>query len=413
MDLDPVLARLADTAGAWPAILASDLLRYLLAAGALTGLLALTSVRWRAARSVRARGPAPGQRRRELAWSMSTVLIFSLVGGVVYTGHQAGWLRVYTDPTEHGIAWLIASVVVLVVLHDTWFYWTHRALHHPRLFAWTHRVHHRSVAPTPWAAYAFSPVEALVQAAFLPLVLLAVPTHVAVIFVFTLHMVVRNVVGHCGVELIPRPWLAGAWGRWLTTTLHHDLHHAHGRGNYALYFTAWDRWMGTERPEYRDRLAALVRQAAGVATLVVSTAFALDPGLAWAGPTDPAGPWLTQGASARVEIRPCLKARDTLCGTIAWLWDPNDADGQPMRDSRHPDAARRARPLVGLDLLEGFRAAGQPGVFSGGRIYNPEDGRTYAATLTMRPDGTLQVEGCVLFICARQVWRRPNSVCGT
>jgi lathosterol oxidase len=65
------------------------------------------------------------------------------------------------------------------------------------------------------------------------------------------------VAGHAGVELIPRAWLAGWWGRWLTTTLHHEMHHAYANSNYGLYFVWWDRWCGTEHPGYQDGLWAL------------------------------------------------------------------------------------------------------------------------------------------------------------
>jgi sterol desaturase/sphingolipid hydroxylase (fatty acid hydroxylase superfamily) len=144
------------------------------------------------------------------------------------------------------------------MLHDAWFYWTHRLMHHPRVFPWSHRTHHLSVAPTPWSAYSFSATEALVQALYLPVVLLVLPAHQTVIFLWMIWMVLRNVMGHSGTELLPRAWIAGWWGRWLTTTLHHEMHHAHGRYNYGLYFVWWDRWCGTEHPEYRPRLAALV-----------------------------------------------------------------------------------------------------------------------------------------------------------
>ncbi|MBI5277215.1 MAG: sterol desaturase family protein [Burkholderiales bacterium] len=59
----------------------------------------------------------------------------------------------------------------------------------------------------------------------------------------------------------PKP--ASRWGRWLTTTLHHEMHHAYGRHNFGLYFTWWDRWCGTEHPEYRARLAKLVADLSG------------------------------------------------------------------------------------------------------------------------------------------------------
>ena len=66
-------------------------------------------------------------------------------------------------------------------------------------------------------------------------------------------------VSPASVELLPRAWLARWWGRWLTTTLHHDLHHAQGRHNYGLYFTWWDCIGGTEHPEYRVRLQQFVQ----------------------------------------------------------------------------------------------------------------------------------------------------------
>ena len=98
------------------------------------------------------------------------------------------------------------------------------------------------------------------QAAFLPLFLLWVPAHDSVLFIWISHQILRNVLGHCGYELMPRQWLATWWGRWLTTTLHHDLHHAHGTGNFGLYFTWWDRWCGTEDRDFlrygKDRFGA-------------------------------------------------------------------------------------------------------------------------------------------------------------
>jgi hypothetical protein len=62
------------------------------------------------------------------------------------------------------------------------------------------------------------------------------------------------------------------------TTTHHDLHHngsfAH---NFGLYFTWWDRIMGTEHPQYR----AIFREVTGRAP-------ALGPGSDVANPGRPA-----------------------------------------------------------------------------------------------------------------------------
>jgi sterol desaturase/sphingolipid hydroxylase (fatty acid hydroxylase superfamily) len=43
---------------------------------------------------------------------------------------------------------------------------------------------------------------------------------------------------------------------WITTPTHHDIHHAEAGWNYGLYFTWWDRLMGTEHPGYHARFAA-------------------------------------------------------------------------------------------------------------------------------------------------------------
>lgn len=245
-------------ASAWPLIWLLDLLRYFVAAALLVVVLDMASPEWLRRRAVRIRAVVEGQKRRELVQSLLTVLVFSGVGTGVLLGYHLGMSRIYFEAGQYGWAWLVASFVAMVVLHDAWFYWTHRAMHHPRLFRWAHRTHHLSLAPTPWTAYSFSAAEALVQAMFLPVVLLFLPVHQAVAFAWMAWMVLRNVMGHSGTELLPRSWLAGWWGRWLTTTLHHEMHHAYGQHNYGLYFLWWDRWCGTEHPAYRERLSLLV-----------------------------------------------------------------------------------------------------------------------------------------------------------
>jgi Delta7-sterol 5-desaturase len=242
----------------WPSIFAFDLSRYLLAAMVITLVLFFLSPGVVALRRVRDRLPRLDQRWQELRHSVIAAAGFSLVGLGVYHGAQAGIFHVYSKVAEYGWLYWAGSIVLIIVAHDAYFYWTHRCMHTPNVFRRVHRIHHLSVAPTQWAAYSFSIGEAFVQAAFLPLFLLVAPTHEVVLFIWMAHQVVRNVAGHCGVELEPKTWLATWWGRWLTTTLHHDMHHEHGRYNYGLYFAWWDRWCGTEHPEYRRRLADLL-----------------------------------------------------------------------------------------------------------------------------------------------------------
>jgi sterol desaturase/sphingolipid hydroxylase (fatty acid hydroxylase superfamily) len=231
-------------------ILAIDFLRYALAAGAVWLLVHVWLRRRLAGRRILDALPAPGQIRREVVYSLSTIAIFATNGLMVWLLIGNGTLKVYPDVARHGWAWWWASLALMVVAHDAWFYWTHRALHHRRWFRAVHGRHHASRHPTPWAAYAFHPVEALVQAMFMPLFLLVVPVHTGVMAVFLLHMILRNVIGHCAHELFPWNWTPHGWLGWITPVSHHHFHHARNRGNYGLYFTWWDRLCGTEDAEY-------------------------------------------------------------------------------------------------------------------------------------------------------------------
>ncbi|MGF1610460.1 MAG: DUF2147 domain-containing protein [Kiloniellales bacterium] len=115
-----------------------------------------------------------------------------------------------------------------------------------------------------------------------------------------------------------------------------------------------------------------------------------------------AGVWLTKDNRSQVEIAPC---GDSLCGTIVWLRPKSDGTPSTTRDKRNSDPALRDRPLLGLQIMSGFRPDG-PNEWSDGKIYNPDDGRTYEPTLSLRGDGTLKLEACILFICQSEVWQK-------
>lgn len=232
------------------AILSADFLRYALTAGLVWLLVDVLFARRLSPRRILEGRRRPGQIGREMVYSLSTVLIFAANGLLIWLLKEAGHLRIYDDVGARGWAWWWASLVLIVVAHDAYFYWTHRLMHHPRLFRTVHARHHASVHPTPWAAYAFHPLDAAVQAAFFPLFVLIVPTHEVVLGVFLLHMIVRNAIGHCAHELLPWRATRSGWLRWITPVSHHHFHHARNRGNFGLYFTWWDRWCGTQDSAY-------------------------------------------------------------------------------------------------------------------------------------------------------------------
>ena len=114
------------------------------------------------------------------------------------------------------------------------------------------------------------------------------------------------------------------------------------------------------------------------------------------------GLWVTSNFASVVELTRC---EASLCAELAWLWDVGVANRRKL-DEENPDEGLRGRPMIGLSLFERFRRDGEGWK---GRIYNPEDGRTYRATLVQRNRNVLRLRGCYGPFCRSQTWRRLGS----
>lgn len=187
------------------------------------------------------------QIRREILWSLASAGIYGVPAGIVAWGwQQFGWTQIYTDLHAYPFWYLPVSVFCYLLLHDTWFYWTHRWMHAPRLFRIAHAVHHESRPPTAWAAMSFHPWEAVTGAVVIPLLVFLIPIHVAGLAAVLSIMTIMGVGNHMGWEMFPRAVVHGSFGKWLITATHHQKHHQAYRGNYGLYFRFWDRLCGTD-----------------------------------------------------------------------------------------------------------------------------------------------------------------------
>ena len=208
------------------------------------------------------------QIRREIAWSLLSAGIYGVPAGIVAWGWQNhGWTRVYTAASDYPLWYLPVSVLLYLLAHDTWFYWTHRWMHRPGPFKIAHAVHHASRPPTAWAAMSFHPWEALTGAVVIPVLVFAIPIHVGALGVVLAIMTVMGVTNHMGWECFPRGIVNGPLGNWLITASHHQRHHAEYRGNYGLYFRHWDRLCGTDKGlgRFDDPQRAGGRRSTGIA----------------------------------------------------------------------------------------------------------------------------------------------------
>ncbi|HMH23429.1 MAG TPA: sterol desaturase family protein [Puia sp.] len=197
--------------------------------------------------------------RREIIFSTMSVFIFALPAVLLL---QIDAIRPHTtyykDISQYGWVYFFSAFPLMLLIHDAYFYWMHRIIHHPRLFKLFHLVHHRSVNPSPWAAYAFHPLEAFLESLIFVIFLFTMPINQWHLLVFFVISLIYNVYGHLGFELYPAGFNKHWFGKWLNTSVSHNLHHRYFKGNYGLYFMFWDRMMGTLRMDYDEVYAEVL-----------------------------------------------------------------------------------------------------------------------------------------------------------
>ena len=192
--------------------------------------------------------------QREILYSVCTIFIFSVVPTVVLLTPLRQYTQFYTYPDKYDAStlyfWLAFPIMFFV--HDMYFYFAHRLMHHPKLFKSVHLIHHKSTNPSPFAAFAFHPLEAVVEIGIFILLVFMMPLCRWHLFFFFLMLMVYNVYGHLGWELYPKRFNKSWIGKWINTSVNHNQHHKHFTGNYSLYFLWWDRIFGTIRPDYDE-----------------------------------------------------------------------------------------------------------------------------------------------------------------
>lgn len=194
----------------------------------------------------------------EVVYSLITMVIFAIVIYTLMFTQVRYYTKIYTDIHDHSILYFFITLISTILIHDAYFYCTHRIMHWKRIFPYVHHIHHRSHNPTPLAAFSFHPFEALIEIGVLPIIAFAFPVHRVVIGLFSLYMIVMNVIGHLGFELYPKWFLKNNIARWFNTSTHHNMHHHYGKGNYGLYFNIWDRIFNTLHPNYEKEYNATI-----------------------------------------------------------------------------------------------------------------------------------------------------------
>jgi lathosterol oxidase len=201
---------------------------------------------------------------REGAYSaFSLFILVAVVFGARMLNRVIPFLQMYSDFAAYGWLWFAISLPLAVLAHDFYFYWAHRFMHLPGVYEQVHKVHHLSTNPSPLAAFAFHPLEAVIEALGFVFMLAVVPLHWSAFLIVSTYMILTNVMGHLGYELFPRAFSDNRWLNWLNTATSHNQHHRTYRYNYGLYTLLWDKLFGTVHPHYEDTFERTTeRQAA-------------------------------------------------------------------------------------------------------------------------------------------------------
>jgi uncharacterized protein (DUF2147 family) len=123
------------------------------------------------------------------------------------------------------------------------------------------------------------------------------------------------------------------------------------------------------------------------------------------------GVWRTTEDTSKVLI---ARHGDKFFGQIISLRQPiwpatarPDLVGKPKRDGLNPDPALRKRLIPGIEIMSNLDYAGK-NHWDGGKIYDPESGKTYHCKLTLVGTNRLEVRGYIgiSLIGRTVVWTR-------
>lgn len=179
---------------------------------------------------------------REFGYSTISSFIFGVILTLAFQKQQNEIYRI--DLTLFKTTFW---VLLLILIHDTYFYWMHRLIHHKNIFPYVHKIHHLSRNPSPFAALSFHPYEAVLEIIWIWPLAHFVYIDMGSWVVFGFVIILINVLGHLNVEIYPESWKQNSVLKYLNFSKNHNDHHRYFNDNYGLYFSFWDRFMKTFR----------------------------------------------------------------------------------------------------------------------------------------------------------------------
>jgi ring-1,2-phenylacetyl-CoA epoxidase subunit PaaE len=210
------------------------------------------------------------QIREEIKNSMIVILAGLVTTPVILILQQMGYTKIYVDPNQYGLGYLIFNVVILWLIGDAWFYFAHRWLHQPTLYRYVHAVHHQSLDTTPYTTLSFHFLEPLILSGWIYVVIFLFPVSIVAIAINQVVGLLNNIKSHLGYEFYPK-FFDRTPLKYLVNSTHHNQHHTRYNGNYGLSLRFWDLVFGTEFDDYDQAVSQVKNRRKSVKVIDNST----------------------------------------------------------------------------------------------------------------------------------------------
>lgn len=335
---------------------------------------------------------------REIRHSMQTTVILSIVGLLILKTPLKNYTQIYDNVSDFSLWWIPISTLLALITHDTYFYWIHRAIHHPKLFKHIHLVHHKSINPSPWTSYSFHFLEGVLEAMIAPILFIFIPMHPLAILLFVFAGFMINVYGHLGYEIAPKWFRHSFLFEIINTSTHHNIHHAKFKGNYGLYFRFWDRLIGTEHPDYVKEYDKIQKRRFGIYTpksftwkstlslfLIIVFGFIL---IAAKPPNSIEGNW-----------------KDNKEGGVIRIYEENGLYFGQLMGADNPKDNKKIQAYGEIILMRNFKKKSST-EYCCGIIFQPKEKRIISATLVLKDKNTLKINGKYGIFTGSRIWKR-------
>lgn len=167
---------------------------------------------------------------------------------VILSFKDQGLAKFHIETGKYGLWYEVLTVAIMILMSDTWFYWSHRIMHHPKIYKYVHALHHKSLDVNPFTSFSFHVIEAVWLTLWILPLSMVMPISMTALGVTQFIGAFNNLKSHLGFELFPGFFKYAPFNMLVTAT-NHSLHHTQYNGNYGLFFRFWDIICGTELNE--------------------------------------------------------------------------------------------------------------------------------------------------------------------